>query len=98
MEAHIIPRAFARDIRDDGPNMQLRPDRVGQAKPQLGEYDPNILCASCDGRLGLLDDYAIEVCRDFKKRHTRHDDDFEVPDIDCDKLENLCSPSFGERR
>ena len=33
MEAHIIPRAFARDIRGDGPNMQIQPDR------RLGPYE-----------------------------------------------------------
>ena len=87
MEAHIIPRAFARDIKDEGfPNIQLRPDRVGHAKPQSGEYDPDILCGSCDGRLGLLDDYAVTVCRDFKSRHTRDGIPFEVPGVDCEKL------------
>jgi hypothetical protein len=49
-------------------------------------YDPDILCGPCDGRLGLLDDYAVKVCRDFKSRHTRDGILFEVPDIDCDKL------------
>jgi hypothetical protein len=88
VEAHIIPRAFARDIRGNGPNMQLRPDRVGQAKPQLGEYDPDILCSTCDGTLGSLDDYAIDVCRSFREHGIRRHGDlvFEIPNVDCNKL------------
>ncbi|MET0709152.1 MAG: hypothetical protein ABWY82_20265 [Tardiphaga sp.] len=51
--------------------MQLRPDRIGIAKPELGEYDRDILCRDCDNKLGVFDDYAIDVCRAFKKKHTR---------------------------
>ena len=42
IEDHIT-RGFARYIRrpSNEPNMQLRWDRVGDAKPQLGEYDSN---------------------------------------------------------
>lgn len=69
IKAHIIPKAFGRHIRDDGPNMSLSPERVQQAFPQLGDYDSEILCASCDNKLGAFDEYGISVCRIFKQKH-----------------------------
>jgi hypothetical protein len=65
IDAHIIPKSFGRFIRRPDANVKLTPDRVSQANPQLGEYDPDILCASCDGILGLDDEYAVDICRRF---------------------------------
>ena len=50
-----MPRAFLSDIKEGGPNVQLRPDRIGHAKPEFGEYDPDILCGDCDGALAVFD-------------------------------------------
>ena len=55
-------------------------------KTQHGVYDPNILCAACDGILGSYDDYAIEICRTFEKRSTKFDHLFLMRDVDGDKL------------
>ena len=66
--------------------MQLRPDRIGIAKPELGEYDRDILCRDCDNKLGVFDDYAIDVCRAFKKKHTRDGKLFAILNVDDDKL------------
>ena len=66
--------------------MQLRPDRIGIAKPELGEYDRDIICRDCDNKLGVFDDYAIDVCRAFKKKHTRDGKLFAILNIDDDKL------------
>jgi hypothetical protein len=54
IEAHIIPKGFARLIRGPGPNVALSIQQVREAKPQLGEFDKNILCASCDHKLGIF--------------------------------------------
>ena len=69
IDAHIIPKSFGRFIRGPDANVKLTPEKVSQANPQLGEYDPDILCASCDGILGLDDEYAVDVCRRFAAEH-----------------------------
>ena len=86
IEAHIVSRAFLSDIREGGPNVQLRPDRIGIAKPELGEYVRDIICRNCDNKLGVFDDYAIDVCRAFKKKHTRDGKLFAILNVDGDKL------------
>ena len=85
IEAHIIPRAFARDMMAAaGHNILASMDKAH--KTQHGVYDPNILCAACDGILGGYDDYAIEVCRTFDTKHSEFDGRFLMRDIDRDKL------------
>ena len=88
VKAHIMPRAFARTIKGDGPNVMIAKKRgVLEANPQLGEYDDGILCASCDGKLGILDDYAVGVCRSFETRkQTIGPDIFEMSGVDGDKF------------
>lgn len=85
IEAHIIPRGFARDMMAAADhNILASMDKAH--KTQHGVYDPNILCAACDGVLGDYDGYAIEVCRTFETKHTGFDDRFLMLDIDGDKL------------
>jgi hypothetical protein len=88
VKAHIMPRGFARTIKNDGPNVIIAKKRgVLEANPQLGEYDDGILCASCDGKLGILDDYTVEVCRSFETRkQTISRDIFEMSGFDGDKF------------
>lgn len=69
IEAHIIPAGFGRLIRGEGPNMSISLEKTREAKPQLGEFDKEILCGDCDHKLGKFDDYAIDVCRTFQKKH-----------------------------
>ena len=61
--AHIIPRCFARSLSSPGGHNRVVSD-IGskRAKQPLGVFDPEILCASCDGKLGLIDEYAILFC------------------------------------
>ena len=87
IEAHIIPKGFGRLIRkSEGPNIKLQPDRVSEANPQLGEYDPAILCADCDNILGRNDEYAIEVCKEFTGKNGNEDQLFEINDVDCKRF------------
>ena len=86
-DAHIIARGFARDVMGDRThNVQVS---LTNAKPtQHGVYDPNILCAECDGVLGVYDDYGIEVCRRYKSDHIpdseMEGDVFSIPNVDGD--------------
>jgi hypothetical protein len=85
IEAHIIPRAFARDMMA-GAKHNVRGSMDKVRPDQHGVYDREILCAKCDGQLGHYDDYAIKVCRTFDTKHSEFDGRFLMPDIDGDKL------------
>jgi len=86
VEAHIIPRGFARQIMGDQKhNLKISIESVRVT--HHGVYDREILCASCDGRLGELDDYALFVCQRFSTEHVvRPDGLFELCDVDGDKF------------
>jgi hypothetical protein len=53
IKAHIIPEGFGRFIRGAAANTKMTPEKVREANPQPGEYDREILCATCDNVLGL---------------------------------------------
>jgi len=67
--------------------MTITLESAGYAKPQLGQYDNQILCASCDNKLGVFDNYALQVCARFKGEHKiLTSDRFELKDVDGDKF------------
>lgn len=57
IEAHIIPKGFFKRIEGNGPNYILDEDNHPR-KSRKGYYDTRILCAGCDNKIGLWDDYA----------------------------------------
>ena len=87
IKAHIIPAAFGRLIRGPDANVKMTPERVGEANPQLGEYDPDILCETCDRFLGLDDEYAFDICKRFETDHQKLDQGiFELSGVDCERF------------
>lgn len=83
INAHIIAKGFGRLLRGSGQNVRITPANMGTAKQQLGEFDSDILCADCDGVLGRLDDYAIELCQKFERLHIKSQPEvFELPQSD----------------
>lgn len=63
-EAHIIPRGFARTLSKPGAhNRAVTASGSRRARQPHGDYDPSILCAACDGKLGAYDRAAVEICR-----------------------------------
>lgn len=86
IRAHIIPRGFARDMQaGHSHNLKISMDQVQVT--QHGVYDPGILCESCDGELGKLDDYALEICRRFPHEHEITADDwFLMENVDGDQF------------
>src|SRR5437868_11296909 len=64
-----MPRAFARAFKGRGANVSLSSERVHRPSAPLGEYDRNILCASCDRELGKFDQYAIGLSNRFGQAH-----------------------------
>jgi hypothetical protein len=87
INAHILPKGFARLVRvePEAELLKLAADGVGRALPQLGETDRNILCADCDGTLGKYDQYAVEVCKNFKP-DSLYTDPFEMRSVDTERF------------
>jgi hypothetical protein len=86
IKAHIVPGGFARDTMEQHPhNLKISLD--GVRPTQHGVYDSEILCKDCDGELGKLDDYALDVCRRFPREHVAiGDGTFEMDNIDGDRF------------
>jgi hypothetical protein len=86
-DAHIVPRAFARDVRRDQWIIAIGADeRIRKPKAQDGVFDPGILCRDCDHFLGEFDQYGIEFCRDFSARAKRMVNGWEVRNTDTKRL------------
>ncbi len=67
VKAHIIPKPFWKLGR--GTHI-LRSSIPGEfaKRARIGVYDKGILCGSCDGKLGILDNYGRKtLLRDFDK-------------------------------
>jgi hypothetical protein len=89
IDAHIVPRGFAREIMSGALNLkQISLARV--ATTQHGVYDPNILCATCDGTLGVFDAYGIQVVRRLPAEHIAERNTF--------LLERVDGPMFAKSR
>ena len=88
IRAHLIPRAFAHDIRDGGPDLKVGSiDGTGYMRSKAGFFDDGILCTCCDGKLGVLDNHAVRFCRAFEQnREMITSDKFSIAPVDTDKL------------
>lgn len=63
IKAHILPKSFYKPLIEDS-----EPPKVYSSDPEeyprrsrTGIYDKNILCAECDGKIGVWDDYAHDL-------------------------------------
>lgn len=64
IKAHLIPRAFAEEVRGDGKGMAVvTSDNASFWPAQTGTFDPDLLCAYCDAWLGNFENYAIRFIR-----------------------------------
>lgn len=90
IDAHIIPRGFARDMMGDTSTHNIQASHDVVKPTQHGVYDRTILCGECDGKLGAFDDYAIDVSRDFPARHRKLQlygfECFNMPGVDGDLI------------
>ena len=63
IDSHIFPKAAVRAFRKRGPDKKtiaVLANRAMVANTQNGIFDPNILCAACDQRIGVADKWFIE--------------------------------------
>jgi hypothetical protein len=88
IDAHIIPRGFARDMMG-GHKHNLLISRANVRPTQHGVYDSELLCAACDGALGDLDNAALDVCRRFPDEH-------KIIAGDCFVLEHIDGDIFAK--
>jgi hypothetical protein len=61
IRAHLIPQAFAREVREGDKNLALMIPKFRLS--QNGLFDDSILCQECDNRLGENEKYAFETFR-----------------------------------
>lgn len=68
IKAHLIPQAFAREVRGGDKSHALTNGSISSFQPsQNGRYDDAILCAACDNRLGMDEKYAFETLGAIRK-------------------------------
>jgi len=84
IDAHIVPRGFARAVM--GIYTSNRLISINNVRStHHGVFDRGILCSGCDGKLGDLDNYALTVCRRFRRERIIRDDGlFELTSVDGD--------------
>jgi hypothetical protein len=63
IDAHLIPRCMYNHDRKSPMAVVGIIDAPRPKRSQTGFYDKNTLCADCDEKLGILDQYACEICR-----------------------------------
>jgi hypothetical protein len=88
IEAHLFPRALARDLRADHKHLYVGGvDAPGKRIVQAGLYDHHILCAEHDNVLGGYDDYGIDFCRTFAAKRQHPDPNiWRIEDVNADLL------------
>lgn len=64
VDSHIIPKAFAHDVRGNGKHsiVASRKYRVGRPS-QGGIFNPNLLCDTHEKQTSIIDKYGIEFVR-----------------------------------
>lgn len=75
IKSHIVPKAFYPAPTNEGVPVLLPSDSEAHVKRSpIGVYDEHILCASCDGKLGVFDQHVIEklLHGNFKTLPNKH--------------------------
>ena len=98
IKAHIIPEWVTKFIKDE----DTRPIKVLSTKEgtyprksYTGEYDENILCASCDEKIGQWDDYAktfflSDIDKSTIRKFKGEDIGYEIKDFEYEKAKMFC--------
>lgn len=86
IRAHIVPRAIGMLARGRANDLSQIAEDSGRPS-KSGPWDPDILCAACDNRLGEYDRHAV----DFLVRHQDRDfgrvgTNFVIENVDTEKL------------
>ena len=71
IRAHLIPQAFVKEIyfdsKSDEKHMLIHPDKDFKRRSNTGRFDPALLCATCDGRLGVYENSAFKLLKRLRR-------------------------------
>lgn len=92
IKAHLIPKAFATEVQV-GKAHAAQITANGQFIPsQSGLWDNSILCAACDGQLGVHEHYAVEALRRVRNATAKTPLGVcDVRDFDGDRFLRFCA-------
>ncbi|TDY02418.1 hypothetical protein [Thiohalophilus thiocyanatoxydans] len=92
IRAHLIPQVFCKEVQT-GKSHATAVKTDGSFHPtQSGTFDKNILCATCDGELGRLEEYAAIVFANIRKGSINRGFGIkECHGIDKDKILRFCA-------
>jgi hypothetical protein len=73
-KAHIIPRKFYHRMRSGAPHLAVVDPQNPQRRltSQSGIHEQGLLCSECDGKIGLLDNYAYTILPEFPDKTKIH--------------------------
>ncbi|MFC1818244.1 hypothetical protein ACFL0B_04000 [Thermodesulfobacteriota bacterium] len=93
INAHIIPKSFFIPLRSENIAPKIHSNTKGEypQKTQTGIYDNSILCAECDGIIGVWDNYAQQLLlKDFTEKQAVYSGGnkaaYKIDDFDYHKL------------
>lgn len=88
IKAHLVPKAFAMEVKAARGEQHLvqTPGQHRPTRTNTGLYDPDLLCAGCDGILGAHEGYAHSVLQDLRSLSGRVWSLVPVPTIDGDRM------------
>lgn len=62
-ESHVIPKAFFRQIKRNGPALQSNDHPFIRNRPTQDSWSQHLLCVMCEQKLSKWEGYAIDVLR-----------------------------------
>lgn len=72
IKAHLIPESFVKEIqvaaKSGEQHMIVQPDDGPKQASKTGRFAPDILCAACDGKLGVYENQALQIFRRLRMR------------------------------
>lgn len=92
IKAHLIPQVFCKEVQvGKGHATSVKVDGSFHVT-QSGTFDKGILCASCDGKLGKLEEYAAEVLKSIRLQSKGLDFGIKVMEgVDKHKMARFCA-------
>ena len=92
IRAHLLPQVFCKEVQV-GKAHATSVLKNGSFHPsQSGTFDPGILCANCDNKLGALENYASTVLADIRQDAVgKPDGTYVAPPILSDDILRFCA-------
>lgn len=90
--AHILPQGMLKAMSPEefGQLLIVGTDMGKKKRAPIGSYDPNILCNSCDNKIGVYDKYALKFIRTAKLEEHPVGVGWLIKSVDSHKLKLFC--------